>query len=66
MKIEESKVGDSLLFDGSVFTCKCGLEVKIGKMEGEFCALHRMPMCAEFGRYELLDYMRWLRDARDN
>lgn len=49
------------------FKCKCGGHCIIGRLtDGEPVGLHSMPPCPEFERYDLIQFMRRNRDARDN
>lgn len=65
--MSHATAGDKFMFSESTrTTCKCGLMVRLGEADGEPCAIHEMPFCPEFQRLDLVAYMRWLRNARDN
>jgi hypothetical protein len=48
--------------------CKCGKKYSVGYAGplDEPVALHELPYCREFEKYELVEYLRWLRGAMEN
>lgn len=48
--------------------CKCGKKFSVGHHAptGEPVILHELPECKEFVRLDLVDFLRWNRNARDN
>lgn len=65
--MNHTNAGDKFTFrESTSSTCKCGLLVRFGEADGTPAAIHEMPFCPEFLRLELVAYMRWLRNARDN